>query len=108
MAKLVEGAITIESSRMLSSGIRVSLALDPTIKIRNAVKGGGGFGIYPGAIVALKGRNGGGGYFLATEVLGVSIGFSCSRFFLDKQSSDSAAKTFACRTRDLRPETRPF
>ncbi|KAF8967116.1 DNA polymerase alpha/epsilon subunit B-domain-containing protein [Flammula alnicola] len=71
MSKLVEGAITIESSRMLSSGARIPLILDPTIKIRGSVRGIGGVGIYPGAIVALKGKNGGGGYFLATEVLGI-------------------------------------
>jgi DNA polymerase alpha subunit B len=72
ITKLVEGAICIESSRMLSSGARVPLVLDPAIKIRGSVRGIGGIGIYPGAIVALKGKNGGGGYFLATEVLGVS------------------------------------
>jgi len=72
MSKLAEGAITIESSRALSLGSRVRLVLDPTIKIKGSVKGIGGVGIYPGAIVALKGKNGGGGYFLATEVLGVS------------------------------------
>ncbi|KAH9480575.1 DNA polymerase alpha subunit B [Psilocybe cubensis] len=71
IAKLVEGAITIESSRMLSSGARVLLTLDPAIKVRGSVKGVGGFGIYPGAIVVLKGKNGGGGYFLATEVLSI-------------------------------------
>ena len=71
MSKLSEGAICIESSRMLSSGARVPLLLDPAIKIRSFVQGVGGVGIYPGAIVALKGKNGGGGYFLATEILGV-------------------------------------
>ncbi|KAF8890039.1 alpha DNA polymerase [Gymnopilus junonius] len=70
-SKLAEGAMMIESSRMLSGGARVPLALDPTIKIRGSVKGIGGFGLYPGEIVALKGKNGGGGYFLATEVLGI-------------------------------------
>ncbi|KAF9485899.1 DNA polymerase alpha, subunit B [Pholiota conissans] len=70
-SKLVEGAICIESSRMLSSGTRVPLNFDPAIKIRGSVRGVGGIGIYPGAIVALKGKNGGGGYFLATEVLGI-------------------------------------
>jgi len=48
------------------------LVLDPTIKIKGSVKGIGGMGIYPGAIVALKGKNGSGGYFLANEVLSVS------------------------------------
>ena len=72
MSKLSDGAITIESSRALSLGSRVPLVLDPTIKIKGSVKGIGGMGIYPGAIVALKGKNGGGGYFLANEVLSVS------------------------------------
>jgi len=71
MSKLAEGAITIESSRMFSSGARVSLHLDPALKIRGGVRGSGGAGIYPGAIVALRGKNGGGGYFLATEFLAV-------------------------------------
>ncbi|KAJ3512303.1 hypothetical protein NLJ89_g3597 [Agrocybe chaxingu] len=68
-AKLAEGSITIESSRMLSSGARVPLVLDPAIKIKGGTKGVGGVGLYPGAIVALKGKNGSGGYFLATEFL---------------------------------------
>ncbi|CAA7261468.1 unnamed protein product [Cyclocybe aegerita] len=70
-AKLAEGSITIESSRMLSSGARVPLMLDPAIKIKGATKNVGGIGLYPGAIVALKGKNGGGGYFLATEFLSI-------------------------------------
>ena len=71
MSKLTEGAITIESSRMVSSGARVALHLEPSLKIRGGVRGSGGARIYPGAIVALKGKNGGGGYFLATEFLAV-------------------------------------
>ena len=71
MSKLTEGAIVIESSRMFSSGARVALRLDPSLKIRGGVRGSGGIRIYPGAIVALKGKNGGGGYFLATEFLAV-------------------------------------
>lgn len=75
MSKLAEGAICIESSRMLSSGARIPLILDAAIKIRSSVRGLGGIGLYPGVIVALKGRNGGGGYFLATEILAVSTWF---------------------------------
>ena len=71
LSKLTEGAIMIESSRMFSSGARVALRLDPSLKIRGGVRGSGGTRIYPGAIVALKGKNGGGGYFLATEILAV-------------------------------------
>ena len=71
MSKLTEGAITIESSRIFSSGARVALHLEPSLRIRGGVRGTGGARIYPGAIVALKGKNGGGGYFLATEFLAV-------------------------------------
>ncbi|KAF8158218.1 DNA polymerase alpha/epsilon subunit B-domain-containing protein [Crassisporium funariophilum] len=71
ISKLAEGAITIESSRMLSSGARAAVRLDPALKIRGGVRGVGEVGLYPGAIVALKGKNGGGGYFLATEILAI-------------------------------------
>lgn len=71
MSKLTEGAMMIESSRMFSSGARVALHLDPALKIRGGVRGSGGVRIYPGAIVSLRGKNGGGGYFLATEFLAV-------------------------------------
>ncbi|KAF4617164.1 hypothetical protein D9613_005990 [Agrocybe pediades] len=100
MSKLVEGAIMIESSRMLSTGTRASLVLDPTIKIRGAVKGCAGIGIYPGAIVALKGRNGGGGYFLATEVLAIPplkpspAALKIENPKLDPSASQSAASMF--------------
>lgn len=62
----------IESSRAISNGARVPLRLDAALRIRGSVQGAGGTGLFPGAIVALKGKNGGGGYFLATEVLSVS------------------------------------
>lgn len=48
------------------------LRFDSALRIRGSVQGAGGIGLFPGAIVALKGKNGGGGYFLATEVLSVS------------------------------------
>jgi hypothetical protein len=50
----------------------VPLRLDSALRIRGSAHGAGGIGLFPGAIVALKGKNGGGGYFLATEVLSVS------------------------------------
>lgn len=71
-SRLNEGAIFIESSRMLSGGARIPLKFDPTIKIRGGVRGSGGFGLFPGKIAAFKGKNGSGGYFLATEYLSVS------------------------------------
>ena len=72
-SKLTEGAVFIESSRMLSGGARVPLKFDPMLKIRGGVKGSRGFGLFPGKIAAFKGKNGGGGYFLATEYLSVSF-----------------------------------
>jgi DNA polymerase alpha subunit B len=53
---------------MLSSGARVPLRFDPSLKIRGGAQGTG-VGLFPGAIVALKGKNGGGGWFLVNEVL---------------------------------------
>ncbi|TFK40723.1 DNA polymerase alpha/epsilon subunit B-domain-containing protein [Crucibulum laeve] len=68
-SKLTEAALAIESSRMLSSGARIPLRLDVLLRMRGNAPGAGGFGLFPGAIVALRGKNGGGGYFLATEIL---------------------------------------
>lgn len=59
----------IESSRMLSSGSRVPLRFDPSLRIRGGSQGAGGIGLFPGAMVALRGKNGGGGWFLVSEIL---------------------------------------
>lgn len=58
---------------MLSSGSQIALKFDPTLVIRNNIRGARGIGLFPGAIAAMKGRNGGGGYFLVKEILAVSI-----------------------------------
>ncbi|PPR00448.1 hypothetical protein CVT24_004509 [Panaeolus cyanescens] len=70
-AKLAESSIFIESSRYISSGSRVALRFDPAVRLRGFVRGVGGTGIYPGCVVALKGKNGSGEYFFATEVLSI-------------------------------------
>ena len=70
--KLNEAALTLESSRSMGAGVRVPLKFDPSVRLRGAKKGIGGVGLFPGAIVALRGRNGGGGWFTVTEVLPVS------------------------------------
>ncbi|KAK0187998.1 DNA polymerase alpha subunit B [Armillaria mellea] len=57
--KLTESSLILETSRMLGSGSR----------IRGGALGAGGISFFPGALVALKGKNGGGGSFLASEVL---------------------------------------
>ncbi len=56
---------------MLSGGSRVALKFDVHLVIRNNISGARGIGLFPGAIVAMKGRNGGGGYFLVKEILTV-------------------------------------
>ena len=62
----------LESSRMMGSGARVPIRFDPEVRLRKGKRGVGGQGLFPGAIVALKGKNGGGGSFLASEILSVS------------------------------------
>ncbi|PIL22596.1 hypothetical protein GSI_15285 [Ganoderma sinense ZZ0214-1] len=67
--KLNEASLMLESSRMMGSGARIPLRFDPDVKMRKGKQGSRGQGFFPGAIVALKGKNGGGGSFLATEIL---------------------------------------
>lgn len=75
--RLNEASLTLESSRVLGSGKRVPLKFDVNVRVRGAPKGMQGAGFFPGAIVALRGRNGGGGWFLVNEILSV-IYYMCS------------------------------
>ncbi|KAG7094228.1 hypothetical protein E1B28_007834 [Marasmius oreades] len=68
-AKLTEATLTLESSRMISKGVRVPIRFEESIKIRGGAKGAGGLALFPGAIVALRGKNGSGDWFLASEIL---------------------------------------
>jgi DNA polymerase alpha subunit B len=68
--KLNDSSVALEASRMMGSGARIPLQFDSNLKIR---RGRGGIGLFPGAIAALKGRNGGGGWFSVTEMLSVSV-----------------------------------
>lgn len=70
-SKLTEATLTIESSRMHASGARVPLGFETSLRVRGGARGASGLGLFPGAIVALKGKNGGGGRFSATEILAV-------------------------------------
>lgn len=70
--KLTESTITLESSRLLSMGTRVPLVFQTPFHVRGGIRGAAGLGFFPGQIVALKGRNGGGGKFAAAEVVAVS------------------------------------
>ncbi|KAJ7644276.1 DNA polymerase alpha/epsilon subunit B-domain-containing protein [Roridomyces roridus] len=68
-SKLVEGGIALESSRNLGQGSRIPLRFNSDLRIRGGVQGGGSSIFFPGAIAALRGKNGGGGYFQVSEVL---------------------------------------
>lgn len=57
----------------MGSGVRVPVRLTPETKLRGGIKGLGGVSFFPGAIVALRGRNGGGGFFLVDEILAVCV-----------------------------------
>lgn len=62
----------LESSRMLGSGSRVLIKFEPDMKVRGAPPSSGGIGLFPGCLVGLRGRNGGGKLFAAHEILMVS------------------------------------
>ncbi|KAJ7459686.1 DNA polymerase alpha/epsilon subunit B-domain-containing protein [Mycena latifolia] len=68
-AKLGEGAIAFECSRAMGNGARVPLRFDWNLKIRGGPQGSGSTSFFPGAIAALRGKNGGGGYFQVSEIL---------------------------------------
>lgn len=74
--KLGESSTFLESSRMMGMGVRVPLEFDADVKIRCAsMRGTGstGIGLFPGMIVALKGKNGHGDSFVVSEFLRVSV-----------------------------------
>ena len=71
--KLNEASLHIESSRMMGSGVRVPLKFMPNFKVRGGPKGQANISMFPGAIVALKGINGGGGWFSVSEVMTVRL-----------------------------------
>lgn len=70
-AKVNAGSLYLESSRLLGSGKRVALKFKPTneLKVRGGAPGVKGFGVFPGCLLCVKGRNGGGGAFVVEEVL---------------------------------------
>jgi hypothetical protein len=58
---------------MLGSGARIPLRFDHAVKVRGCTRGAGGLGLFPGAMAAFKGKNGGAGIFLVTQILTVSF-----------------------------------
>ncbi|KAI6123468.1 DNA polymerase alpha subunit B [Pisolithus croceorrhizus] len=67
--KINESSLVLESSRMMGSGVRVPIRLTSETRLRGSIKGTTGVSFFPGAIVALRGRNGGGGFFSVDDVL---------------------------------------
>ncbi|KAF9077663.1 DNA polymerase alpha/epsilon subunit B-domain-containing protein [Rhodocollybia butyracea] len=72
--KLTEATLTLETSRRLSNPDnhyrkRIAIKFDPGLKIKGGAQGAGALGLFPGAIVAFKGQNGGADWFLVNEIL---------------------------------------
>lgn len=71
-AKVTASSLFLESSRLLGAGKRIGLRFAPDVKVRGGAPGVKGFGLFPGCLVCVKGRNGGGGIFVVEELLMVS------------------------------------
>ncbi|KAL7279908.1 hypothetical protein ACG7TL_006317 [Trametes sanguinea] len=87
--KLNQASIMLESSRMMGSGARVPLRFDPGVNVRRGPRGVGGQGVFPGAIVALRGKNGGGGSFVASEILALPPLDPPSQVHVKSETGDS-------------------
>lgn len=70
-SKVNAGSLFLESSRLLGAGRRIGLKFRPQgeLKVRGGAPGVKGFGLFPGCLVCVKGRNGGGSSFVVEEVL---------------------------------------
>ncbi|KAK4056532.1 DNA-directed DNA polymerase alpha subunit pol12 [Microbotryomycetes sp. JL221] len=71
-AKMTKTSTWIEPPRSLCDGggnSRVLLKFEQDMKVKGSPPGSGGIGLFPGCLVALKGRNGGGSMFSVSEIL---------------------------------------
>ncbi|KAJ9119956.1 hypothetical protein QFC24_005439 [Naganishia onofrii] len=65
-----DSSLLLESSRAMGNGKRTPLRFAAQgVKVREGTPGVAGFGWFPGCLVGLKGRNGGGGAFEVEEVI---------------------------------------
>ncbi len=73
-SKVTSTSLYLESSRLVGGGKRVALRFSSPseMKVRGGAPGVKRFGLFPGCLVCVKGRNGGGGVFVVDEVLMVS------------------------------------
>jgi DNA polymerase alpha subunit B len=99
--KLNEASLVFESSRTSGAGARTPLRFTPDVKVHGSMHGMGGIGLFPGAIVALRGKNGGAGWFEAKEILSVSRLRPTDRNFYNllESTASSHDSIFALRTR---------
>ncbi|KIJ54843.1 hypothetical protein M422DRAFT_200787 [Sphaerobolus stellatus SS14] len=65
--------LVLEASRFGGSGERIPLKFEPDFKIHGASDSTSGKSLFTGEILALRGKNGGGGWFLVQEVLPVPL-----------------------------------
>ncbi|KAH9841513.1 DNA polymerase alpha, subunit B [Rhodofomes roseus] len=94
--KLNEASLTLESSRQIGAGARVPLRFDPNVKVRQGKQGAGGAGLFPGAIAAFRGKNGGGGSFLVTEILSLPPLHPTSAGSIKTESTEPFGVCVAC------------
>ena len=73
---------------MMGAGARVPLHFSPTVKLRGMNLGVSSITLFPGEIVALKGRNGGGGTFVVDEILGVNAFILASLCTISYRTTD--------------------
>ncbi|KAG6910686.1 hypothetical protein DXG01_008730 [Tephrocybe rancida] len=94
LPKLTETSIALETTRA-TGGSRVALRFDAALTIRGGAQGAGGVGLFPGAIVALKGKNGGGGWFLVKEILSLPpLSLGLTHVKPDPEVNDTAFSTY--------------
>ncbi|KAF8477895.1 DNA polymerase alpha/epsilon subunit B-domain-containing protein [Gautieria morchelliformis] len=72
-SKLSPTTLVLEASRMGGSGERVPLKFEPDFGIRGSQDVSSGKSLFPGEILALRGRNGGGGWFSVNEILPIPL-----------------------------------
>ncbi|KAI9635169.1 DNA polymerase alpha subunit B N-terminal-domain-containing protein [Dioszegia hungarica] len=68
--KASASSLFLESSRLLGSGKRIALRFPPgEVIMKGGPPGVKTFGVFPGCLVCVKGKNGGGGFFAVEEVV---------------------------------------
>ncbi|KAA1101900.1 DNA-directed DNA polymerase alpha subunit pol12 [Puccinia graminis f. sp. tritici] len=72
-SKISDQACWLETSRMIGHGRRIRLQWADDLKVHGVGSQEEGIGLFPGAIVGLRGRNGGGTYFSVQEILSMPM-----------------------------------